>query len=59
MDKMMLRHTQEEVGIRPGFLVVDSVVGCLSYLKGKVPRDTFVVDTLARGRVISMDDRKA
>ena len=59
MDKMMLRHTQEEVGTRPGFLVVDSVVVCLSCLKGKVPKDIFVVDTLARGRVISMDDGKA
>jgi hypothetical protein len=58
MDKMMKRRTQEEVGTQPGFLVVDSVVVCLSCLKGKVPKDTFIVDTLARGRVVSMDDEK-
>ena len=38
MDMMMTGHTQEEVGIRPGFLVVVSVVECLSYLRGKVSK---------------------
>jgi hypothetical protein len=38
MDMMMTGRTQEEVGIRPGFLVVVSVIECLSYLKGKVPK---------------------
>jgi hypothetical protein len=47
MDIMMTGRTQEEVGIRPGFLVVVRVVDrVLELFVRESARDTFVLDTL-------------
>ena len=59
MDIMMTGRTQEEVGIRPGFLVVALVVDrVLELFVRESARDTFVLDTLVCGRVVNMDDGK-
>ena len=56
MDMMMTGRTQEEVGIRPGFLVVVSVIKYLSYIcEGRCQRH-FDLYTPAHGRVVGMND---
>ena len=60
MDIMMTGRTQEEVGIRPGFLVVVSVVECLSYLSGKVSKTRliFILWPMAEWSVWMMRERR-